>query len=139
MVPNAEEHLQKYLAENHEAMKEWTEYQKLSHDPRITFLGRLLRKSSLDELPQLWNVLIGEMSLIGPRPMMLSQRPMYPGVAYYELRPGITGPWQVSGRSLTTFKSRAVYDESYYRELSLATDMHILARTVVVVLRATGT
>ena len=95
MVPNADRALAAYLEENPEARAEWDHSQKLRHDPRITRVGLFIRKSSLDELPQLWNVIKGDMSLVGPRPMMMSQRRMYPGTAYYALRPGITGFWQI--------------------------------------------
>lgn len=138
MVPNADEKLAEYLDENPAAKHEWDADQKLKHDPRITPMGRFLRKSSIDELPQLWNVLFGDMSVIGPRPMMVEQKQLYPGIAYYKMRPGITGSWQVSDRNETTFAERATYDTTYYRNLSLKTDMGILARTVVVVLRCTG-
>lgn len=138
MVPNAEEHLEQYLAENAEARAEWHEKQKLSHDPRCTSFGRALRRTSLDELPQLLNVLSGDMSLVGPRPMMPSQQALYPGHAYYRLRPGVTGSWQVSARNQSTFAARANFDDAYEAELSFATDLIIAARTVGVVLRGTG-
>ena len=94
MVPNAEGMLDRYLEENTDARKEWDAKQKLADDERVAAIGKLLRRSSLDEIPQLWNVLKGDMSLIGPRPMMLCQQALYPGKAYYELRPGMTGqPW----------------------------------------------
>lgn len=138
MVHGADAKLEAYLAANPEARREWDETQKLRHDPRITRFGRILRRTSLDELPQLWNVLIGDMSLVGPRPMMVSQIALYPGETYYALRPGITGYWQTSGRNDTTFEARAEYDAAYGRELSLMTDIRTLARTVGVVLRCTG-
>jgi len=97
-----------------------------------------LRKSSLDELPQLWNVLKGDMSLVGPRPMMVDQEALYPGRAYFELRPGITGPWQVSDRNESSFADRARFDNQYLDSLSLSVDLTILFRTVAVVLRCTG-
>ena len=112
--------------------------QKLKCDPRITRVGLLMRKTSLDELPQLWNVLKGDMALVGPRPMMPDQQPLYPGRAYYELRPGVTGPWQVSARNLSTFAARADYDGEYARNLSFGNDLRLLLRTVMVVLRGTG-
>lgn len=138
MVPDAEDRLQTYLEKDEAARREWDCYQKLSHDPRITEFGQFLRKSSLDELPQLWNVLIGDMSLVGPRPMMLDQQELYPGKAYYALRPGLTGTWQVSDRNQSTFAQRAEFDAEYERELSLFKDLKILLATVGVVLRATG-
>lgn len=138
MVMNADQKLEAYLATDPAARAEWDEKQKLVHDPRITPVGRLIRKSSLDELPQLLNVLMGDMSLVGPRPMMVDQRALYPGRAYYELRPGITGPWQVSERNATSFADRARFDDKYHADLSLATDVRLLGSTVKVVLRATG-
>jgi lipopolysaccharide/colanic/teichoic acid biosynthesis glycosyltransferase len=138
MVMNADQKLEAYLATDPAARAEWDEKQKLVHDPRITPVGRLIRKSSLDELPQLLNVLMGDMSLVGPRPMMPDQRVLYPGRAYYELRPGITGPWQVSERNATSFADRARFDDKYHADLSLATDARLLGNTVKVVLRATG-
>lgn len=138
MVPNAEERLQEYLAKDEAARREWDAYQKLTHDPRITEFGQFLRKSSLDELPQLWNVLIGDMSLVGPRPMMIDQQELYPGTAYYALRPGLTGTWQISDRNQSTFAQRAEFDADYERNLSFFKDLKILLSTVGVVLRATG-
>lgn len=138
MVVDADERLSRYLAENPEANAEWVVSQKLRHDPRITRVGHFIRKSSIDELPQLWNVFKGEMSLVGPRPFMPEQKPLYKGNAYYLLRPGITGFWQVSERNETSFASRAVFDNRYAAELSFLTDLKILFRTVGVMLRATG-
>ncbi len=138
MVMNADQKLEAHLAADPAARAEWDEMQKLKRDPRITPVGRLIRKSSLDELPQLLNVLMGDMSLVGPRPMMPDQRALYPGRGYYDLRPGITGPWQVSERNETSFADRARFDDKYHQDLSLATDVRLLAATVKVVLRATG-
>lgn len=138
MVPDAERMLEDYLSSNASARKEWDATQKLKHDPRITRFGRFLRKSSADELPQLWNVLKGDMSLVGPRPMMVCQKELYPGSAYYSLRPGITGPWQISDRNDSEFKSRALFDTRYNQQVSLRTDFAILLRTVGVVFRGTG-
>ncbi len=140
MVPNAEQVLEEYLVQNPEARREWDRDQKLRDDPRITRLGRFLRKASFDELPQLWNVLSGDMSLIGPRPMMVCQQALYPnpGLAYYRLRPGITGLWQVSDRNESSFADRATFDGSYYNDLSLKADLSIFVRTISVVTRATG-
>jgi exopolysaccharide production protein ExoY len=138
MVIDADDRMVAYLADNPQARTEWDQTQKLKRDPRITPFGQFLRKSSLDELPQLWNVLIGEMSLVGPRPIMLNQQALYPGAAYYRLRPGITGFWQTSGRNATTFEARADYDASYDAKLSLITDVRVLSRTVGVVMKCTG-
>ena len=138
MVVGADAKLEEHLATCPQARAEWDETQKLKSDPRITRFGRTLRKSSMDELPQLWNVLIGDMSLVGPRPMMPSQQDLYPGLAYYRLRPGITGPWQVSKRNDSSFAERAHFDQDYDRTVSLSTDLGLLIRTVRVVLQATG-
>lgn len=138
MVPDADDVLEDHLRRDPAARAEWDRTQKLRKDPRITPLGHFLRRSSLDELPQLWNVLRGDMSLVGPRPMMTNQRPLYPGSAYYRLRPGLTGPWQVAERSATSFAARADFDTAYERDLSLATDLRLLVRTVGVVLKGTG-
>ena len=138
MVVDADARFEDYLTANPEARREWDVNQKLAHDPRITKVGRILRKTSLDELPQLWNVLLGDMSLVGPRPMMPSQQALYPGQAYYRLLPGITGPWQVSKRNQSTFADRANYDQDYENTLSFATDINLLFKTVRVVLHGTG-
>jgi lipopolysaccharide/colanic/teichoic acid biosynthesis glycosyltransferase len=138
MVVDAEARLARHLEIDAEAKAEWDAHQKLVDDPRITRVGRFLRRTSLDELPQLWNVVIGDMSLVGPRPMMLEQRAMYPGSAYYSLRPGITGPWQVSDRNAVEFRSRAVFDQRYFHDVSLLTDLRLLVQTVRAVLRCTG-
>ncbi|KPP83968.1 MAG: Sugar transferases involved in lipopolysaccharide synthesis [Rhodobacteraceae bacterium HLUCCA08] len=138
MVHKADAKLEDYLAANPAARREWDSTQKLKDDPRITRVGRLLRKTSLDELPQLWNVINGTMSLVGPRPMMVEQQPAYPGTAYFRLRPGMTGLWQISDRNDTTFAGRAAYDERYFRDLSLRMDLGIILRTVAVVCRGTG-
>ncbi len=138
MVTDADSRMEEHLACNPAAKAEWDSTQKLKDDPRITRVGRILRKSSLDELPQLWNVLIGDMSLVGPRPMMTCQQGLYSGSAYYSLRPGITGYWQTSERNNTTFEARAGYDAAYATDLSLPTDVAILVRTVGVVVKATG-
>ena len=138
MVPDAELALSRYLDENAEAREEWNRTQKLRHDPRVTSLGRLLRKYSLDELPQLWNVLRGDMSLIGPRPMFVTQRELYPGVLYGDVRPGITGLWQVTDRNQCSFAERAQFDQIYAERMSLGTDAWIALRTVRAVFKGTG-
>lgn len=138
MVVDADERLQQYLDQNEAAMAEWRDHQKLRNDPRVTAVGRALRKTSLDELPQLWNVIKGEMSLVGPRPMMPHQRRLYPGSAYYAMLPGITGAWQVSARNESEFKTRAQYDTKYGQAVSLFTDVSLLFRTISVVFRGTG-
>lgn len=138
MVADADARLEAHLASAPAARAEWDHCQKLKDDPRITPLGRVLRKTSLDELPQLWNVFQGDMSLVGPRPMMPCQKILYPGEAYYEMRPGITGPWQVSERNETGFADRARYDADYLVQMSFPTDLRLLAATIRVVLRSTG-
>ncbi len=138
MVPDAERQLERHLAQDPKARDEWETKQKLTHDPRITRVGRFLRRASLDELPQVFNVLKGDMSLVGPRPMMVNQRHLYPGQAYFHLRPGITGPWQVSARNQTTFAARARYDADYLQRVSLREDLWLILQTFQVVLRATG-
>lgn len=141
MVPNAEDKLNELLESDPEAKREWDLYQKIKNDPRITRAGRILRSTSLDELPQLLNVIKGEMSLVGPRPFMPSQDAMYRaagGGHYYDMHPGITGGWQVSSRNETSFGSRVEYDDEYYEKLSLALDLRILFKTVSVVLQGTG-
>lgn len=138
MVVDAEHHLETHLENDPVARSQWESTQKLKQDPRVTRIGRLLRKTSMDELPQLLNVLNGTMSLVGPRPMMVGQRRMYYGRAYYRVRPGITGLWQISARNESEFVARVRYDEEYHRNLSIWLDLKILAQTVVVVLRGTG-
>jgi lipopolysaccharide/colanic/teichoic acid biosynthesis glycosyltransferase len=138
MVSDADDILQSYLATNPQARAEWDKDQKLKSDPRITKFGQLLRKSSLDELPQLWNVVRGEMSLVGPRPMMPCQKALYPGTNYYNLLPGISGSWQVSDRNTSSFAERATFDAQYDNDLSLREDIRILKATVGVVFKATG-
>ncbi len=138
MVADADERLEGYLAANPDARVEWDQTQKLKVDPRITRLGRFLRKSSLDELPQFWNVLVGEMSMVGPRPMMPAQRPIYVGLAYYALRPGVTGLWQISDRNNCTFERRAEIDGEYERSLSFWSDVMIMLKTFRAVTGGTG-
>ncbi|MEL6960286.1 MAG: sugar transferase [Pseudomonadota bacterium] len=138
MLPNAEQLLEDYLTENPEARAEWETKQKLMRDPRVTPIGNWLRKKSLDELPQLFNVLNGTMSLVGPRPMMVDQREQYHGDAYYNMRPGMTGLWQVSDRNECSFAGRVRFDNAYARIVSLGTDIKVLFQTVMVVIRGTG-
>jgi len=138
MIPNAEAALTAYLAHNPKARAEWHTHQKLRRDPRITRIGHVLRAFSLDELPQFWNVILGDMSIVGPRPMMPDQVDLYPGLSYYALRPGITGPWQVSDRHVSTFVARAEYDDAYNASLSAVGDLGYILRTVAVMIRGTG-
>ena len=138
MVKDADSRLEAHLAANPEARAEWDSTQKLKQDPRITRFGQLLRRSSLDELPQFWNVFTGEMSIVGPRPMMPCQQAIYPGAAYYRTRPGITGSWQVTDRNESSFAQRAGFDHDYERSISLLGDIRIILSTFRVVMRGTG-
>ncbi|MEM6305534.1 MAG: sugar transferase [Pseudomonadota bacterium] len=139
MVRDADAVLARILREDPQMRAEWDSLQKLKNDPRITPVGRFLRATSLDELPQLLNVLKGDMSLVGPRPMMLDQKALYGDMrAYAALRPGITGLWQVGARNGNTFAYRNEIDAAYEADVTFAKDVSILARTVGVVLRGTG-
>lgn len=138
MVCDADERLELHLASDAKARAEWEATQKLRNDPRVTRFGRFLRTSSLDELPQLWNILKGEMSVVGPRPFTLEQSELYHGRSYYRMRPGLTGYWQVGQRNGASFAQRAVDDGRYAREVSLWTDLRTIFKTVRVVLRGTG-
>ena len=138
MIPGADGLLEAHLEAHPEKRAEWESQQKISDDPRVTRFGAFLRVSCLDELPQLWNVLKGDMSIVGPRPMLPEQRPLYHGRGYFSLRPGITGLWQVSGGSRLPFSTRAEHDDRYADSLSFRGDLGILLKTVAVVLRCTG-
>ena len=140
MIANADAVLADLLARSPEAKAEWDATQKLRKDPRITPVGRLLRKTSLDELPQLINVVLGDMSLVGPRPIVASEVRFYGDkIAYYQaVRPGVTGLWQVSGRSDTTYDRRVQLDVWYVRNRSLWLDIAILFRTLPAVLSRRG-
>ena len=140
MVIDADRVLQHLLETNQQAASEWAATQKLRDDPRITWVGNLLRKSSLDELPQLLNVLRLEMSLVGPRPIVASEIEKYgENIAfYYDTRPGLTGLWQVSGRSETSYERRVQLDTWYVRNWSIRHDLVILAKTVPAVLKRRG-
>ncbi|WP_306017340.1 exopolysaccharide biosynthesis polyprenyl glycosylphosphotransferase [Oceanicaulis sp. MMSF_3324] len=140
MIVDAEAKLEEILETDPERAAQWTAYQKLDDDPRITTVGRFLRMTSLDELPQLINVLKGDMSLVGPRPMTLDQREAYGDaiMEYERVRPGLTGLWQVNGRNQTTFEERAQLDRFYVRNWSLWRDAVIVIRTVREVLFSSG-
>jgi Undecaprenyl-phosphate galactose phosphotransferase WbaP len=140
MYRNGDEILRRHLENDAAARDEWQRDQKLRDDPRVTPVGRFLRKTSLDELPQLWNVLRGEMTLVGPRPIVEAEIPKYGTTyrLYTRVRPGITGLWQVSGRNDTTYEERVALDEYYVRNWSVWLDIYILARTVKVVLTGEG-
>jgi Undecaprenyl-phosphate galactose phosphotransferase WbaP len=140
MVPNADALLTTYLASHPESHFEWERDHKLKNDPRVTKIGKWLRMLSLDELPQLLNVFLGDMSLVGPRPIVQAEIRRYgDGYDLYKrVRPGITGLWQVSGRNNTTYDERVTFDEYYVHNWSIWLDLYVLARTVKVVLTADG-
>lgn len=140
MVKDADAILQGYLASHPEQRAEWERDHKLKDDPRVTWIGRILRRTSLDELPQLWNILRGEMSLVGPRPIVQDEVAKY-GThfeLYTKVRPGLSGLWQVSGRNDTTYGERVALDCYYVRNWSVWLDLVVLARTVRVVLLGKG-
>lgn len=141
MVVNSQEMLQKYLAENPAAREEWERDFKLKDDPRVTPIGKVLRRTSLDELPQIFNVLRGEMSLVGPRPVIQEELDKYYGETaklYYTVKPGITGLWQVSGRSDLGYDERVALDATYIKNRSFWGDIVILWKTIGVVLMKKG-
>lgn len=140
MVVDAEQRLQELLRSDPSAAFEWHVHQKLRNDPRITPLGAFLRKTSLDELPQLINVLAGQMSLVGPRPIVMAEAERYGRYFkfYCAVRPGITGLWQVSGRNDVSYRRRVAIDTVYARSRSVSMDLAILFRTVPAVLSARG-
>jgi lipopolysaccharide/colanic/teichoic acid biosynthesis glycosyltransferase len=140
MVRDAEHLLRRLLNEHPELRDEWTKNFKLLNDPRITMMGRVLRFTSLDELPQLWNVLRGEMSLVGPRPIVRAELLRYGRNAsrYLAVKPGLTGLWQVKGRSSTTYRRRVAMDKYYIQNQSILLDIYILAATPAAVLKRNG-
>lgn len=140
MVPNAQQVLKDLLQRDSRALREWRQNHKLRNDPRITPLGKFLRETSLDELPQLWNVIKGDMSLVGPRPVVIDELERYGNKAltYCSVRPGMTGLWQVSGRSNLTYSRRVSLDALYVRRQSVLLDFWVLWKTVFVVLRRGG-
>lgn len=140
MVRDSDTVLDQFLSKNDMARTEWDTFQKLEKDPRITPVGQWIRKLSLDELPQFWNVLKGDMSLVGPRPCMERQRTLYgrDWEHYCAMRPGITGLWQVSGRNRLPYAKRVELDAYYVSNWSLWLDIKILARTVLVVVTGDG-
>jgi lipopolysaccharide/colanic/teichoic acid biosynthesis glycosyltransferase len=140
MVPNADDVLRELLAQDAGLKREWARHHKLRSDPRVTALGRFLRRTSLDELPQLWNVIRGEMSLVGPRPVVRQELLRYGRNirAYLSARPGVTGLWQVHGRNDTDYRRRVVLDTYYVKRRSLLLDLYILLKTVRVVLGGRG-
>ena len=140
MVPNADQVLRELLERDPAIKAEWLRDHKLRSDPRVTRLGRFLRRTSLDELPQLWNVMRGEMSLVGPRPVVREELLRYGRNVrtYLSAKPGITGLWQVKGRNDTDYRRRVVLDTYYVRNQGLLLDLYILLRTTRVVLGGSG-
>jgi Undecaprenyl-phosphate galactose phosphotransferase WbaP len=140
MVPNADQVLRDLLEEHPELKAEWLRDHKLRNDPRITALGRFLRRTSLDELPQLWNVWRGEMSLVGPRPVVREELMRYGRNLriYLSAKPGITGLWQVMGRNDTDYRRRVAMDVCYVRNQNILLDVYILLKTTRVVLGGGG-
>lgn len=140
MRPNAQSLLAEHLAENPIAATEWKRTQKLENDPRVTSFGLFLRRTSLDELPQIWNVIRGEMSLVGPRPITQNELSRYGNSAaeYLAARPGVTGVWQVYGRANGCYKERVRMDTFYCRAITIHHDLILIAMTLFVLLRTTG-
>ena len=141
MIRNSDELLARYLTQHPDLIHEWNSHRKLrGEDPRVTLWGRFLRRWSLDELPQFWNVLRGDMSLVGPRPIMLGEAQSYGAdiAHYHRVRPGITGTWQVNGRNEVSYLRRVQLDSWYVRHWSLWNDMVILCKTIPVVLQRKG-
>jgi exopolysaccharide production protein ExoY len=141
MVSNGDDVLKRHMMRSEEARREWEATRKLKYDPRVTAVGAVLRSTSVDELPQLINVLRGEMSIVGPRPVVQDELRHY-GVYsshYCSARPGLTGLWQVSGRSDVTYEARVNFDRLYCENWSLTKDLVLIARTVPAVLSRKGT
>ncbi len=140
MGTDADRVLNDLLARDPAAKAEWDKDFKLRHDPRVTWIGRILRATSLDELPQLVNVVRGEMGLIGPRPIVAAEIPRYGRhiIAYMSCVPGITGLWQVSGRNDVSYRSRVLLDREYAVNQSPLLDLQIVARTILVVFAGRG-
>lgn len=140
MVENGDEVLAEHLARNPHLRAEWDATRKLQDDPRVTRVGSVLRKLSLDELPQLINILRGEMSIVGPRPVVEEELKLYGAAAdiYLSTRPGLTGLWQVSGRNDVSYNARVAFDRHYVENWSFTFDLKIIARTVPAVLSSRG-
>lgn len=140
MYADADRKLDRILATDPERRREYERYHKLEDDPRVTPVGRFLRRYSLDELPQVFNVLRGEMSLVGPRAYMPTELPQMNGLSWAVLQvpPGITGLWQVSGRNALSFDQRLDLDVHYVQNWSVWLDLYLLARTVPTVLSGEG-
>lgn len=140
MAPNADWRLTELLDRCSEARRQWTQNRKLQKDPRVTFVGRFIRSKSLDELPQLFNVVMGDMSLVGPRPIMVEEIGLYGRrlALYKTVRPGMTGLWQVAGRGDTTFRSRIAMDMAYIRARAPLLDLKILLATIPIAVLGRG-
>lgn len=140
MVADADEVLQRTLESDPAAREEWEARRKLRNDPRVTPVGRFLRSTSLDELPQIFNVLAGDMSLVGPRPIVEAEVGRYGPLFFYytECKPGVTGLWQVSGRSDVSYAKRVRLDETYFHDRSILSDVIILCRTPAAVISRQG-
>jgi exopolysaccharide production protein ExoY len=141
MYRNADQRLQEILESDPQLREEWQKSFKLKNDPRITPIGKILRKTSFDELPQFWNVLKGDLSIVGPRPVVKEEINQYFGVKAYKIlsvRPGITGLWQVSGRSDTSYETRIHLDEKYVDNHSLLLDLKLVLKTIPCMVRSKG-
>ncbi|WEX75466.1 sugar transferase [Sinorhizobium numidicum] len=140
MMENGDRVLQEYFKANPAAYEEWRATRKLQHDPRVTAIGSVLRKLSLDELPQLLNIIRGEMSIVGPRPVVEDELELYDQAAVYYLRsrPGLTGLWQISGRNDVSYAARVAFDTQYVQNWSLLADLVIVARTIPAVCFSRG-
>ena len=140
MCVNSAEVLEEYLTEHPEARAEWNKCHKLRHDPRVTRVGLFLRRYSIDELPQIWNVLTGQMSLVGPRPIVAAEVEKYKDSFsfYCRVKPGLTGIWQISGRSELTYDQRVALDREYVERWSLRKDLKILLKTFPSVVNQDG-
>jgi len=144
MCKNADKKLQKILSENSQARQEWQKFFKLKNDPRITLVGKFLRKTSFDELPQFWNVLTGDLSIVGPRPFLPNELSTIKDLlgddfcAMLSIRPGLTGIWQTSGRSHLTFEERLMLDITYLQRSSFLLDLAIIGKTIPLMLFPRG-
>jgi undecaprenyl-phosphate galactose phosphotransferase len=141
MVPNADQQLKELLEKDPQLKKEWEEKRKLKKDPRITRIGNFLRKTSLDELPQFWNVLKGDLSVVGPRAVVMEEIEQHfkeRALHILTVRPGLTGLWQVNGRSLTTYRERLELEEAYVKNRNFLLDLKIVAKTVPIMINTRG-
>ena len=141
MVEDGDRVFQRHLQTSPEAAREWNETRKLKTDPRITAVGHVLRELSLDELPQLINIIRGDMSVVGPRPVVLDELRLY-GLhagSYVKARPGLTGAWQISGRNDVPYAVRAILDRTYVEKWSFTADVIIILKTIPAVITSKGT